>query len=76
MTEIQYKTVLETLLPHGSLWRPAKVLEEVTAVGVELITNGTFDTDISGWTDSSSGLGAAFIQWEAPGVMRLITAPA
>ncbi|MHC4316565.1 MAG: hypothetical protein ACYSW3_29330 [Planctomycetota bacterium] len=75
MSKIQYKTVLETLLPHGSLWRPAKVLEEVTAVGVELITNGTFDTDISGWTNSSTGIGA-LIQWESPGVMRLRTAPA
>lgn len=73
MSEISYKTALEALLPHGSLWRPAKLLEQQSAVGIELITNGTFDTDLSGWTDSS-GIGAS-IRWESPGVMSLFTAP-
>lgn len=39
----------------------------------ELITNGTFDSDISGWTDSSDGNGQ--ISWSA-GTMRLRIAPA
>lgn len=29
----------------------------------ELITNGTFDSDITGWTDNSGG--AAYIEWDA-----------
>lgn len=34
--------------------------------GVELVTNGTFDTDLSGWVDRSTGSGAA--TWTASGV--------
>jgi hypothetical protein len=69
MPEIDYKTVLEALLPHGSLWRPAKSYE-ASATGEELVTNGTFDTDISGWIDSSVGVGV--VQWDAGGYMHLL----
>lgn len=69
MSEIDYKTVLEALLPHGSLWRPAKTYEQ-SATGEELVTNGTFDTDISGWTDNSVGVGV--VQWNASGYMHLL----
>lgn len=69
--EINYKTVLEALLPHGSVWRPAKTIEAQAVVGQELITNGTFDSDISGWTTSYFSGG---VEWEAPGHMRLWTA--
>jgi hypothetical protein len=31
-------------------------------IGPELVTNGTFDTDISGWTDASSGTGSVGYQ--------------
>jgi len=68
MTEIEYKTVLEALLPHGSLWRPMKTIVSEAISGIELITNGTFDTDLSGWTTSESGGG---VDWEAPGVMHV-----
>jgi hypothetical protein len=37
--------------------------------GVELVTNGTFDTDISGWTNSSTGTGS--ISWNASGYLHL-----
>ena len=63
MGDIDYRTVLEALLPPGSLWEPAKTLIAQSAVGVELITNGTFDSDLSGWT--LSGDGGAFITWES-----------
>ena len=68
MSEIEYKTVLEALLPHGSLWRPKKTIQEEGEIGVELITNGTFDTDLSGWTLSNNSGG---VEWESPGVMWL-----
>ena len=35
----------------------------------ELVTNGTFDSDTSGWTDSSSGTGS--IGWNASGYLDL-----
>ena len=69
MPEIDYKTVLEALLPHGSLWRPAKTYE-ASGTGAELVTNGTFDTDISGWIDASVGVGV--VQWDAGGYMHLL----
>jgi hypothetical protein len=31
-------------------------------IGDELVTNGTFDTDVSGWTDASSGTGSVSYQ--------------
>jgi len=71
MSEINYKTVLEALLPPGSLWRPKKTIVSEAVEGTELITNGTFDTDLSGWTTSHSGGG---VDWEAPGVMHVWTA--
>jgi hypothetical protein len=37
--------------------------------GSELVTNGTFDTDISGWTDNSSAGGS--IAWNAAGYLDL-----
>ena len=30
-------------------------------IGPELVTNGTFDTDLSGWTDSSTGTGTVTV---------------
>lgn len=75
MSEISYKTALEALLPGGSLWRAAKLIEQSSVVGTELITNGTFDTNIDGWIDSSIGPPAAFITWDS-GTMQLFTAPA
>ena len=41
-------TVVRTLLPRGSLWEPKEF--ELEENPVELITNGTFDTDLAGWT--------------------------
>jgi len=37
--------------------------------GSELVTNGTFDTDISGWTDNSAAGGS--IAWNAAGYLDL-----
>ena len=71
MSEIEYKTILETLLPHGSLWRPKKTIVSEAVDGEELITNGTFDSDLTGWTTSYSG---GNVEWEAPGVMFVWTA--
>lgn len=39
--------------------------------GIELVTNGTFDTDTSGWTDISEGTGS--ISWNASGYLNLTT---
>ena len=38
-------------------------------VGIELVTNGTFDTDITGWTEASAG--SATISWNASGYIDL-----
>jgi hypothetical protein len=47
----------ETLtIPAANLPWPTPEL-----IGPELVTNGTFDTDISGWTDQSTGSGS--ISW-------------
>jgi hypothetical protein len=40
-------------------------------VGGELVTNGTFDTDISGWTDSGTSGGS--ISWNASGALDVIS---
>ena len=39
-------------------------------IGDELVTNGTFDTDVTGWTDASSAGGA--IAWNASGYLNLV----
>lgn len=49
-------------LPHGGVVRRGGLnyVADVKSVasGTELITNGTFDSDISGWTDKSVGTGS------------------
>ena len=40
----------------------------------ELVTNGTFDTDISGWNDFSTGTGS--LSWNASGYLDLVSASA
>ncbi len=55
-----YRTIFETLLPDGSVWKPKYI--ETLGPGIELITNGTFDTDIDGWITSSTP-GEGFVQW-------------
>ena len=42
-----------------------------SSVNSELIANGTFDTDISGWTDNSESGGS--ISWDASGYLNLTT---
>ena len=39
-------------------------------IGSELVTNGTFDSDISGWTDNSNAGGS--ITWNASGYLNLV----
>lgn len=45
-------------------------LSQGEVTGPELITNGTFGSDISGWTDDSIGTGS--ISWDASGAMKLL----
>ena len=45
--------------------------DDTDLVGSELVTNGTFDSDISGWTDISEGTGS--IAWNASGYIDLTT---
>jgi len=49
-------------------WLADTTAETITAP--ELVTNGTFSADISGWTDSSSAGGA--IAWNAAGSLNLV----
>lgn len=44
------------------------------ALGAELVTNGTFNSDVSGWTDFSSAGGS--IAWNASGFMDVINTTA
>ena len=43
---------------------------EPEVIGPELVTNGTFDTDISGWIDEASAGGS--IAWNASGYLDLV----
>jgi hypothetical protein len=55
----QVTRAAETLtVPAANLPWPSPVV-----IGEELVTNGTFDTDTSGWTDSSTG--ASTFTWNA-----------
>jgi hypothetical protein len=38
-------------------------------IGDELVTNGTFDADTSGWTDASEGTGS--VSWDASGALSI-----
>ncbi len=60
---------MRSLLPHGSLWVPKEF--EVGETPTELITNGEFDSDLTGWTDSSDVNG--FGSWQGTGRMRVET---
>lgn len=42
---------------------------EAGGLGPELVTNGTFDTDVAGWTAQLDGV----IDWVSPGRLRLTT---
>jgi len=62
----KYKDSLKTLengivMPHGGIKRRGglQYVADVKAAtsGSELVTNGTFASDISGWTDKSVGSG-------------------
>ena len=62
----KYKDSLATLengvvLPHGGIKRRGGLnyVADVKAVitGAELVTNGTFDSNITGWTDKKVGSG-------------------
>lgn len=59
--------VARSLLPHGSLWVPKEF--QVDETPIELITNGDFDSDLTGWTDSSEANGGT--AWVATGGGRL-----
>ena len=60
----------ETLtIEHENLPWPSPVV-----IGDELVTNGTFDADISGWSDQSSAGGS--ISWNASGYLELDAATA
>ena len=48
----------------------ALMLDKSKGLGPELVTNGTFDTDINGWTDASSAGGR--IEWNSNGYIDLI----
>ena len=50
-------------------WLADTVAETVTGSG-ELVANGTFDTDTSGWTSSSTG--TCSIGWNAAGAIDLV----
>jgi len=43
--------------------------DDTDVTGSELVTNGTFDTDLSGWTDISIGTGS--VSWNASGYVDL-----
>jgi hypothetical protein len=43
--------------------------DDTNLIGGELVTNGTFDTDITGWTDGSGGTGS--IAWDASSAISL-----
>ena len=47
--------------------------DDTDVTGSELVTNGTFDTDITGWSDISAlfGAGGSAISWDAAGKMSL-----
>jgi hypothetical protein len=47
------------------------VPNKATAIGPELVTNGTFDSDLTGWTDASESGGS--ISWNASGYLDLNT---
>jgi hypothetical protein len=49
---INFETVIRAQMPKGNLYIPKEYLREQSGT-VNLITNGTFDTDLSGWTDDS-----------------------
>lgn len=59
--------ILTALYPKGAIWEP-KRFELGTAPGNDLITNGTFDTDLTGWTVDGFRGGA---DWYAGGVARV-----
>tara|TARA_R110000822_G_scaffold5809_1_gene24800 strand:- start:173 stop:6271 length:6099 start_codon:yes stop_codon:yes gene_type:complete len=48
-------------------------VREVVGIGPELVTNGTFATGITGWTDNSTGTGSR--QWDGVGQLELLNPP-
>jgi hypothetical protein len=59
---LDYDILIRALFPKGAAWEP-KSFEFGTQGGIELIINGTFDTDLTGWTNSSLTFGS--IAWVA-----------
>jgi hypothetical protein len=50
-------------------WLSSNVVESITAT--ELVTNGTFNADISGWTSFDSGSGGGGAAWDGTGAMTV-----
>ena len=69
--------VAYTTSDYSTGWMPGDIkgawlasTDDTDLVGSgELVTNGTFDTDISGWTDASEGTGST--SWDASGALYL-----
>lgn len=59
------------MMPQGTVLSVGCDKNSSSLSGAELVTNGTFDTDISGWTDASESGGS--IAWNASGYLDLIT---
>ena len=47
--------LVDTRLNDGGQWTPTGVTVDTVDTAVEFITNGTYDTDISGWVAAGSG---------------------
>lgn len=59
--------LVDTRLNDSGEWTPTGVTVDTTNPADELVTNGTFDSGISGWTDGSDAGGT--ISWNASGYM-------
>lgn len=79
----KYKDSLATLengvvLPHGGIKRRGGLnyVADVKAVitGAELVTNGTFDSNITGWTDKKVGSGSSIAH--ATNLMNIVSVDA
>jgi hypothetical protein len=67
---VDFQTVIRAMLPKGDLYVPQEFLEELVSGSVELVTNGTFNTNIDYWINDSEIDGS--ISWNS-GTMLVST---
>jgi hypothetical protein len=70
---IDYEEVIKSVYPKGSIWKPKELVTQAGGT-TNLVVNGDFATDLSGWTNQSEAQGQ--VTWSSGTALLSISGPA